>query len=206
MSLLGHSLGAMVSYTYASAFPGRCDMVINVDLLRPDAIAKPHDVKFLLRNINRLYVADQRNQQNSEPPSYTYDDLIKKRHSNPDFPMNIESVPFVLYRGVKPSKSDPNKYYYSCDSRLKEFEFLIPLKAYDDLATRIVSPFCFIKARHSLFPESAYAQIIDNMRPNPKFELHRIDGGHHVHLDNAKAVGDVITKFIEKYRPVVSKL
>lgn len=207
VSLLGHSLGAMVSYTFASTFPDRCDMVVGVDLIRPDTLTKTFDVKFLLRDINHLYVADQRNQENSEPPSYTYDNLVKKRHANKEFPMNIESVPFILYRGVKPSKSDPNKYYFSCDGRLKQFEILIPVKAYDDIATRIVSPFCFIKARHSLFPESAYAHIIENMKSNAKFEYHMIDGGHHVHLDNAKAVGEVVTKFIEKYhRPVVSKL
>lgn len=181
-------------------------MVISVDLIKPDTLAKTFALKFLLRNINRLYVEDKRNQEKSEPPSYTYDNLIKKRHSNKQFPMDIESVRFLVYRGAKQSKSDPNKYYFSCDGRLKEFEIIIPINAYDDLAKTIVSPFCFIKAGQSLFPESEYTRIIENMRSNPKFELHRIDGGHHVHLDSPKEVGAVITKFINTYRPLDSKL
>lgn len=206
VSLLGHSLGAMVSYSFASTFPDRCDMVISVDLIRPDTLTKTFDVKFLLRDINHLYVADKRNQEHSEPPSYTYDNLIKKRHSNKQFPMDIASVPFLMYRGAKQSKSDPNKYYFSCDGRLKEFEIIIPVDAYDDIAKGIISPFCFIKAKQSLFRESEYTRIIENMRSNPQFELHRIDGGHHVHLDNPEEVGAVVTKFINTYRPIDSKL
>lgn len=206
VSLLGHSLGAMVSYTFASTFPDRCDMVISVDLIKPDTLTKTFDLKFLLRDINHLYVADKRNQENNEPPSYTYDKLVQRRHSNKQFPMNVESIPFLLYRGAKQSKTDPNKYYFSCDGRLKEFEIIIPVNIYDDIAKRIVSPFCFIKAGQSLFPESEYTRIIENMKSNPKFEFHRVDGGHHIHLDNPKAVGAVITKFFETYRSLYSNL
>lgn len=206
VSLLGHSLGAMVSYSFASTFPDRCDMVISVDLIKPDTLTKTFDLKFLLRDIKHLYVADQRNQESSEPPSYTYDNLVQKRHSNKQFPMDIESVRFLVYRGAKQSKSDPKKYYFSCDGRLKEFEIIIPVNVYDDIAKRIVSPFCFIKARQSLFPEDEYTRIIENMISNPKFEVHKIDGGHHVHLDKPEEVGAIITKFINKYHPLDSKL
>lgn len=207
VALLGHSLGAMLSYTFASTFPDRCAMVISVDLIKPDTLTKKFDRKFLLRDINNLYVADKRNQEeNNEPPSYTYEKLIQKRHSNTVFTMDIESIPFLMYRGAKQSKSDPNKYYFSCDSRLKEFEILIPIDVYDDIGQRIVAPFCFIKATRSLFPESEYTRIIENMKSNQKFELHRIDGGHHVHLDRPEAVAAVITKFLSTYLPFDSKM
>jgi len=199
VSLLGHSLGAMVSYTFASTFPHKCDMVISVDLIKPDTLTKTFDLKFLLRDINHLYVADKRNQENSEPPSYTYENLIKKRLSNKLFPMNTESVQFLVYRGVRPSKSDPNKYYFSCDNRLKEFEIIMPVDVYDDIAKTIVAPFCFIKAEQSIFPGREYIRIVDNLRSNPKFELHRVDGGHHVHLDDPVRIGAIITKFINKH-------
>lgn len=206
VSLLGHSLGAMISYMYAAAFPDRCDMVVAVDIVKPDTLKKNYYRNFLLREINYLYVADVRNQNNSEPPSYTYDVLVQKRFSSKEFPMDIESVRFLMYRGAEQSKSDPNKYYFNCDGRLKLFEILIPVNVYDDIAKRIVSPFCFIKGQQSFCPESEYVKMIENMRPNKNFELHRIDGGHHLHLDHPKEVGAVITKFINKYRPLYGKL
>ncbi|KAJ6641822.1 putative serine hydrolase [Pseudolycoriella hygida] len=49
-----------------------------------------------------------------------------------------------------------------------------------------------------------YTRIVENMRSNPKFELHRVDGGHHVHLDDPITVGAVITKFIYKYHKPTS--
>ncbi len=206
VSLLGHSLGAMVSYTFAATFPHRCDMVISVDLIKPDTLTKDYVLECLVRNINQLYVADKRNQENSEPPSYTYDDLIRRRHASKQFPMDIESIPFLMYRGAKASTKDPNKYYFSCDGRLKEFQIIMPVVTYDDIAKRIVSPFCFIKARQSLFPETEYTRIIENMRSNPNFELHLIDGGHHVHLDDPKPVGAIVSQFLKTYRPSDSKL
>lgn len=206
VSLLGHSLGAMVSYMFASSFPDRCDMVISVDIIKPDTLSKTYELKFLLRDINYLYVSDVRNQNNSEPPSYTYDELIQKRLASKEFPMDGESVPFLLYRGVRQSRKEPNKYYFSCDGRLKEFEIIIPINDYNDIAKRIESPFCFIKGKQSYFPESEYTRMIDNFGSNKNFELHRVDGGHHLHLDRPKEVGAVITKFINKYRPLQGKL
>lgn len=206
VSLLGHSLGAMISYTFAATFPDRCEMVISIDLIKPDTVARQFDAKLFIRDIKHLYIADKRNQENSEPPSYTYNDLIKRRHANKTFSMDIESIPFLMNRGSLPSKSDPNKYYYSCDARLKEFEIMIPIDVYDDMATRVISPFCFIKARHSLFPETEYLRIIENMQSNPDFEMHRVDGGHHVHLDDPEAVATIASKFIERHRSFDCKL
>lgn len=206
VSLLGHSLGAMVSYTFAATFPDRCEMVIAIDLIKPNTLSNRYDLKFLLKDIKQLYVADQRNQENSEPPSYTYDVLIKKRHSNKVFPMDIESIPFLIYRGVKASKTDPNKYYFSCDNRLKEFVIVMPVEVYDDMAKRIISPFCFIKARESLFPGKEYTRIIDNLKSNPDFQLHVIPGGHHVHVDDAETVGGIASQFIEKCHQNRAKL
>jgi len=206
VSLIGHSLGAMICYMFASSFPDRCDMAVSVDIIKPDTLSKNFELNFIRDDISQIYVADTRNQQKSEPPSYTYNELIRKRSESKLFPMDMESIPFLIYRGARESKSDPNKYYFSCDGRLKVFAIFIPVNVYDDIGKRIVSPFCFIKAKHSLFPESLYTRFIESMRSNPLFELHRVDGGHHVHLENPKTTGYVITKFINKYRPVQGKL
>lgn len=206
VSILAHSMGATIAYMFASSFPDRCDMIVSLDIITP-GLTKHFPVTYLSSDISKLFVADMRNQdENGEPPSYTYETIIQKMYSSKQFPMAKESIPFLLYRGVKPSKSDPNKYYFTRDSRLRQYAMLIPIDVYEDVAKPIVAPFCFIKARHSFVDESQYARIYENMSQNPHFELHRVDGGHHVHLDNPMNVGEIISKFINKYRPLPYKL
>lgn len=48
--------------------------------------------------------------------------------------------------------------------------------------------------------------MIKNMKTNKNFEVHLVDGGHHLHLDHPKVVGAIITKFINKYQPINGKL
>lgn len=206
VSLIAHSLGAMLCYVFASSFPDRCDMIVSLDLTKPDCLGKRFEQIFLLQGIKEQYVADMRNQENTEPPGYTYDELVQKLFTSKMFPIDIESAPFLLYRGVKQCKSDPNKYYFSRDNRLKPFKIFIPVNFYEDMAKQIVSPFCFIKACQSHFRESEYTRIVENMSENPNFELHRVDGRHHVHLDDPKAVSTVMSRFINKYRPAQGKL
>lgn len=205
VSILAHSMGATIAYMFASSFPYRCDMIVSLDIITP-GLTKNFPVAYLSSDLCKLYVADTRNQENGEPPSYTYETLIQKMFTSNNFPMDLESIPFLLYRGVKQSKSDPDKYYFSRDSRLRQYAMLVPIDVYEDVAKPIVSPFCFIKARHSFVHESQYSRIYENLSHNPNFELHRVDGGHHVHLDNPTNVSEIICKFINKYRPLHNKL
>ncbi|KAG4071539.1 hypothetical protein HA402_011693 [Bradysia odoriphaga] len=182
VSLMGHSLGSVVSFFYASTFPNKCDMVIGFDTLKP----------------YRSLDADVRNRQKQEPPSYTYEELLTKIKWGIFLRINDESAPYLLQRAVLPSATHPNKYYFARDNRLKAMP--LPMMAHDMLimfAKNISSPYCFIKS--SLKPkienQEHYDEIVQIMSKNLNFEIHSVDGDHHVHLNDSDKVQEIQIEF-----------
>ncbi|XP_037035039.1 probable serine hydrolase isoform X2 [Bradysia coprophila] len=211
VSLMAHSLGSVVSFFYASTFPNKCDMVIGFDTLKPYSNIFKLIQRHFSKGLQRSLDADVRNRQKQEPPSYTYEELLAKTKSGIFLQINGESAPYLLQRAVLPSATLPNKYYFARDNRLKATP--IPMMAHDMLimfAKNISSPYCFIKS--SLKPkvenQEHYDEIVQIMSKNLNFEIHSVDGDHHVHLNDSAKVSGIVSTFINKYRPreIFSKL
>lgn len=212
-SLMGHSLGAVVSFLYAATFANKCDMVIGLDGLQP----LNDNFKLIYRHFSKALTmsleADIRNREQIEPPSYTYDDLLMKITSGFFRNISEQSAPYILQRSVLPSKKEPFKYYFSRDSRLNASP--LPMMGHEIMtmfARKIISPYCFIKSTTVGFESKQYhkdlAQIVAIMCERPCFEMHIAEGDHHVHLNDPSKVSGLISAFMNKYRPnqVLSKL
>lgn len=211
VSLMAHSLGSVVAFLYASAFPNKCDMLIGLDTLRPFSNIFPLVYRRFTRELKQSHEADMRNRQNKEPPSYTYDELFEKIKSGISMQITIEAAPYILQRSVLPSAIRPNKYYFSRDSRVKSST--VPLMAHDmaiKFAAKITAPYCFVKSSWVAPAEylKHYNEVIEIMRRNPQFEMHSVVGHHHVHLNEPDKVSGFISTFIHKHRSelVASKL
>lgn len=204
VSLMAHSLGSVISFLYASAFPDKCDLVIGLDTLKPYSNIFKLIHRHFSKGLQRSHEADVRNSERQEPPSYTYADLLAKIKSGIFLQISDESAPYLLQRSVLPSTSQPSKYYFSRDSRLKASP--IPMMAHDLLklfAGKITSPYLFLKSsiRPNVENQAHYNEIVEIMRKNPNFAIHSIDGDHHVHLNEPCKVSGIIATFIEKFRP-----
>lgn len=212
VSLMAHSLGSVISFLYASTFPQKCDMVIGLDTLKPYSNIFKLIQRHFSKGLQKSLEADVRNRQNQEPPSYAYEMLLAKIKSGIFMQISDESAPYLLQRSVLPSASQPSKYYFARDSRLKASP--IPMMAQDllkEFARNITSPYCFLKSsvKPNVENQAHYNEIVEIMRKtNPNFEIYSIDGDHHVHLNEPNKVSGVISTFIDKYRPrqVLSKL
>lgn len=208
VSLMGHSLGSILSFLYAATFPNKCDMVIGLDTLKPYNDQFKLIYQHFAEGLSMSLAADKRNCENVEPPSYTYDELLMKIESGFFMKINKQSAPYILQRAVLPSKNDPNKYYFSRDSRLKASP--IPMMAHDittKFARKIISPYCFIKTANRRFEDvKYYKEVVEIMSEKPYFELHVVEGDHHLHLNKPSKVSGLILTFINKYRPKQSKL
>lgn len=205
VSLMSHSMGAIVSFLFASAFPDKCDMVISLDALKPYVTNHGYIAHFFNTSIEELMIADIRNQDNSEPPSYDYEELIDRVTSATVLSVTRETAPYLLKRGIKASSKASNKYYFTRDSRLKSLHaVMLPHDTNLFLAKRITAPFCFIKALQASFQENRkyFNETVDEMKTNPHFELHGVDGTHHVHLTEPAKVSTIISNFIDKHRPL----
>lgn len=211
VSLMSHSMGAIVSFLFASAFPEKCDMVIALDSLKPFITNFGYITHFFNTGLEDVMIADIRNQENSEPPSYKYEELIDRLTSATLLSVTRETAPYLLKRAIKQSTKEPDQYYFTRDSRLKTLHaVMLPHETNLFLAKRIAAPYCFIKALQSSFHENRkyFNETVDVMKENAHFELHAVDSTHHVHLTEPAKVSTIISNFINKHRPanVFSKL
>lgn len=205
VSIMAHSMGSLIGFVYAGVFPHHIDLLISIDTLKPLVRHPATQVEFItLRGIN-LVRADERNREpNSEPPSYTYDELIQRMVEGTNGSVTAEAAKYLLSRGTKASTHDPNKYYFARDSRMKYVnEFYFDQTLCLELAKRIRIPHLFIKSNDSNFSEK-FANVRETVqllkKSNPLFQVCHVKGTHHVHLNNPERIADTITRFLIKHR------
>ncbi|XP_049867363.1 probable serine hydrolase [Pectinophora gossypiella] len=200
VSILGHSMGSIAGFRYATVFPDDVDFYIAVDIL----IYDDYDIHFVVDKYSAVFKKALMTQKrlDIEPPSYTREEMIKKWHMGTLKSVALESVPYLLERGTRPSKQDPNKFYFSRDSRLK-FTLFNPedKKFVEALILRLKCPTLYIKAVDSPFAVDEFAVSMADMiaKNNEKYEIQYLPGTHHIHLNTPELVLPVIMQFLRKY-------
>lgn len=203
VSLLGHSLGSIVSFTFAAIFPERVHMVIGIDALKPGLVNDNEMTDLLKDRVKNTLIANYRNQLSSEPPSYTYEELLEKMFQGTYGSVARDSAHHLLRRNTKPSQTHPGKYYFSRDSRIKwGFKIEQPHHVSLELAKSINMPYLSIKAEK--FPyyggRKSHYDVVKVLEQNPNFYYHLVDSTHHVHLTEPEKVASIISEFLNKYR------
>lgn len=214
ISLMSHSMGSVLQYPYAAIFPTKVDFLISFDALKPQIFRDEVLISMLSDLTPELLKADLRNQEKSEPPSYSYEETIDRLFEGAVNSITRESCPFLLQRNLRKSAKFPDKYYFARDSRLKYGTgFLWSQDVNKRLAQNLTMPFLFIKATESPYWEKKryYDEVIEILeRNNPRFELRYVEGTHHVHLSHPERVAPVVTDFLNRYwqkdEDVASKL
>lgn len=207
MSLVGHSMGAIVCFLYACTFTNECDMVLAIDALVPIPANNNLLLDSYSNGLNDILISDERNIAGTEPPSYSYETAEKKLLTGTFSSYTKESLPFLLLRGIKESKFDPNKYFFIRDSRIKSrtIFFAQEKETYFEMASKVTAPYCYIKALQCGFNTQwdYMDEMLQTMKnSNALFELHGVDGDHHVHLTEPEKVSHIIGRFIDTHRPV----
>lgn len=209
ISLMGHSMGSVLSFMFASVFPNKVDMLIQIDALKPHIYNPSKVAESLQDRIENFILADQRNQAKSEPPAYTYEDMTDRLHSGTFGSVTKETAGYLLKRNIKRSEKYPGKFYFTRDSRLKynySPSFSQPVTV--EFAKKLNMPHIFFKALNSPYYERKeyYDEVIEILKGNKNFEAHVIDSTHHVHLTEPEKIAPIISSFIEKHQRVNSKL
>lgn len=200
ISLMGHSMGSIASQRFASTFPDDVDFFVAVDIL----IYDDYDLDFVVDKYPKIFLKTYEAQcrLGQEPPSYTMDQIKQKWFLGTRKSVALESVPYLASRGTLPSKADPNKYYFSRDSRLKYVLFHPEDKKFTEaLIRRLKCPTLFIKAVDSPYATDEFSMEMCSVieRSNPQFESQYVPGTHHVHLNNPETVAPLILDFFRKY-------
>lgn len=201
LSLLAHSMGSLASFIYASTFPSNVDSVCALDtlkLLAPDPrVATP----IFLTNWKKSFDVYHRSlDKNQKAPEYTYDELVERVHDGSYESVDHAAAKYLIQRGAKRSSTDPNKFYFARDIRWKYFQ-----NAYVDhnvsfeMIKYIRAPYLFAKGDDKIFSESSknIFEAVDAFRRHtPDFQMLKVDGTHHFHLNTPEVIADRVGEFL----------
>lgn len=193
-------MGSIAGLRFASVFPEYVDCYIAVDSL----IFDDFDLNLIVDKYPKILekIELTMTRLNEEPPSYTLDELTKIWHLGTKKSVALESVKYLIERGVKQSKKDPNKYFFSRDSRLKHTTFQPESYQFvEALVRRLKCPTLYFKGIDSPYATDEFSvemrEVIE--KNNENYEIHFVPGTHHVHLNNPERLAPLIEKFMRKH-------
>lgn len=205
ISLLTHSMSGMFSYFYAGINPDRCDLLVQLDSLKPLQSSIENYIRHYEGLQDPFLHVDIKNRKRTEPPSYSYNDLAERWIKATRNSVTKETVPYLLNRGSQRSAHHPEKFFYTRDNRLKYFHFLhVPQDLALAIGQRIKAPHLTLKAGQSPYGENKLyvLEVVDALKKsNPNFEWHIVDAPHHLHLTHPTLVNEHVSNFISKHRP-----
>ncbi|XP_022917627.2 probable serine hydrolase [Onthophagus taurus] len=197
ISLMGHSMGGIATFLYSALFPNDVDIAICIDRLYPLLTNKKDTIS---KSIEEFIKYDSLNTKGDEPPSYTFDEMVKRTHIGSKSSIDVEVAKFILYRNITPSKKHPGRFFFNRDARVK----VGPIDYHDpneviQMASRITIPLFLARARDSVF--FGRHEIINDLRETLKksskdFQFHDVPGTHHCHLNNPDVLAGLLTEFL----------
>ncbi|XP_022917719.1 probable serine hydrolase [Onthophagus taurus] len=201
ISLMGHSLGAILSYTYGYLFPKDIDFIVCIDGLHP--LVNPKKLDRVSQSIEEQIKYDALNSSKEEPPSYSIQEMAERMHKATAKSVDVSTAKYILYRNIAPSKKNPGKFYFNRDARLK----VGPLQVHDTaemirVAEKVIFPLHVTKADKSPFfgNQSLFQEINAVLKKcNKNYEFRNVPGVHHGHLNDPECVSGLITNFIRKH-------
>ncbi|XP_017016144.2 probable serine hydrolase [Drosophila takahashii] len=203
VSLIGHSLGGVLCFVYASLAPHTVDMIVSLDILLP----LRNDIDYMALSIEKQLLDVERQKQGNynEPPSYTHDQLGKVLAKGSYNSVSPKLAKHLLHRQLTKSKLYPERFYFSRDIRVKYYHYMdIDDGLGAEMARQIrKKPYLIIKGSLSPYLSPRSNEAISILaQDNPHFEFYEVEGGtHHLHLHAAEECASYIVPFIQHHRP-----
>ena len=204
-TIMGHSMGAAVTIWYASIFSEDVDRIISLDLVNVGPITlEKHPKKS--KNSILTGVEVFKKLEGAKVPKYVYIDAVARAYMANQFAHGNDSitqasVETLMKRGLIEVEGT-NKVTWSADLRLRvpaTFNALEEQVMF--YSSNIKCPMLLLKTTgsHWYMQEEIAKRIIKTyMNHNPNFEMHKVEGGHHVHMDEPQKVIDLVNPFLLK--------
>lgn len=188
-SLLGHSMGAIASVLLAGAMPERIERLALIDGVIPYTGEADTAPQKLGESLQALLSVD-----NKRKPVYsTFEDAVAARMKGVGA-VSHDAAERLAQRGLMPV---PGGYTWRTDARLMLPSPMRLSRAHARaFVDRIACPASLILAEQGLMTQT---EMLNYCKSLP-FQLHRLAGGHHLHLDDqsgAEAVAAVFNQFFE---------
>jgi len=186
-SLLGHSMGAIVSVLLAGAMPERVERLALIDGVIPFTGEAETAPQKLGESLQKLLAVDDKR----KPVYATFEQAVAARMKGVGA-VSDEAAERLAQRGLMPV---PGGYTWRTDARLMLPSSMRLTRAHALAFVHCVAcPASLILAEQGLLNQPAMVELTQNL----PFELHRLPGGHHLHLDDqlgAEAVAAIFNPF-----------
>jgi len=202
VSLLGHSLGGITSYTYTMLYPENVDFVACVDGAKP--MIQKRGIPYMSKAIDRFLINNEYAMNPAEPPSYPLEEIKEKIHAPNKGSVYLENAHHLMERNIAPSKINPGKYYFTRDPRLKSGE-LLSFSQTDlvENAQNIKCPIFIAKAKNASYYEikENFYEVLDVLkRSSADCDFRYVEGTHHIHLNNPEdELAGLLKSFIQRH-------
>ncbi|TLX53056.1 alpha/beta hydrolase [Stutzerimonas nosocomialis] len=183
-SLLGHSMGAIVSVLLAGALPERIERLALIDGVIPytgEADSAPGRLGEAL--LAQLAVDAKR-----KPVYACFEDAVQARMKGVGA-VSHEAAQALVQRGLMPV---PGGFTWRTDPRLMLPSAMRLTRAHAQaFVDRIACPVSLVLAEQGLLTQPAQRAFVEQL----PFQMHRIAGGHHLHLDDDAGADAVAERF-----------
>ncbi|WP_339512240.1 alpha/beta fold hydrolase [Pseudomonas sp. RL_15y_Pfl2_60] len=190
-SIIGHSMGAIVGLLLAGALPERVERLALIDGVTPHTLeAEGAPQRFGDALMAQMLLAKKRKTVHPE-----FKRAVEMR-MNGMTSVSLEAAQLLAARGLV---EVPGGYSWSADSRLTLPSKLLLTQAQAmAFAKRIACPVSLVVAEQGILLGKAKASY-DEVMSELDFEVTRLPGGHHLHLDDergAQLVADCFNRFM----------
>ncbi|MCQ4308376.1 alpha/beta hydrolase [Pseudomonas stutzeri] len=186
-SLLGHSMGAIVSVLLAGAMPDRIERLALIDGVIPYTGEADTAPQKLGESLQALLAVNEKR----KPVYATFEQAVAARMKGVGA-VSREAAERLAQRGLMPV---PGGYTWRTDARLMLPSPMRLTRAHAlAFAQRVTCPASLILAEQGLMTRPETLELCESL----PFTLHRLPGGHHLHLDDqggAEAVSAVFNPF-----------
>src|SRR5690606_20005945 len=183
-SLLGHSMGAIVSVLLAGALPERVERLALIDGVIPYTGEADDAPQRLGAALNALLAVDDKR----KPIYATFEQAVAARMKGVGA-VSREAAERLAQRGLMPV---PGGYTWRTDARLMLPSPLRLSRAHAlAFVARVACPTSLVLADQGLMTEPNMRELAAKL----PFEVHHLAGGHHLHLDDETGADAVATLF-----------
>ncbi|XP_058815499.1 probable serine hydrolase isoform X2 [Topomyia yanbarensis] len=201
VSLVGHSLGAIMCYMFIGMNPEKVDLFIAIDALQPSYPGNILEQQAYY--MQRAMEVDEASIRKDLPTVYPYEVLLEKIHDGPSSSIPRDICHHLLSRNITESRIFPSRYCFRHDNRTK-YPIILEWSKETNVQTAQTAKFptLVIKASDSIHygDEEEFARLIEIMKRNhPNTKLVGVKGCHYVHLINPERVASAIIEFLDGF-------
>ncbi|XP_076160863.1 putative serine hydrolase isoform X1 [Ptiloglossa arizonensis] len=197
VKLLGHSLGGAISFLYAASYPDEVEFLISIDIAGPGVKDVIKTAGITGDTVDKFLKYET--MESNSVPSYSYEEALQIVEDAYNGSITKESAIILMKRGTR-STCDSGRYCFSRDARLKVSMLgMLSMDLVLAYANQIKCAYLNIRAIDGLKydqPEN-YDKILNQIKIGARiFEYQKVEGTHHVHLNNPERIAPLINKFI----------